>query len=156
MESNNLRDRQAKLSIALYAHVNEICALTDAYLGKFGREDFFVLSGSEEQNKLYRKEYYAFVSKLPNMISNAQDNVASLSSLLTEADEQGEIDTIELIGSKIEAYLRIEAALAEYSSESKAAIGEARISPTRLVNAARRLKSAAEAEISNILDKENG
>lgn len=150
MTFSEIYENQRTVCLSLSVHVNELCALTDGYLSGFEREDFFIFSGSEEQNRLYKKEYLAFVSRLPEIIAQAEAEVAHLSSLLVEADEAGELDAITLIGAKVEAYLAFERELGAYSADSRAAVTEERISPTRLVSAARRLRSAAEALIIEI------
>lgn len=150
MTFSEIYENQRTVCLSLSVHVTELCAITDEYLSGFEREDFFVFSGSEDQNRLYKKEYYAFVSRLPEIIAQAEAEVAHLSSLLVEADEAGELDAITLIGAKVEAYLAFERELGAYSADSRAAVAEERISPTRLVSAARRLRSAAEALIIEI------
>lgn len=144
MTFSEIYENQRTVCLSLSVHVTELCAITDEYLSGFEREDFFVFSGSEDQNRLYKKEYYAFVSRLPEIIAQAEAEVSHLSSLLVEADEAGELDAIALLGAKLEAYLTFERALSEYSAESKAAVAQANISPSRLVAAARRFKSAQE------------
>lgn len=154
MENGDIYERRSLICLALSVHIIQIGALTDAYLGGFDREDFFVFSDSEEQNKLYKKEYYAFTHKLPEVIAAANGEAARLSALLSEADENGAPYAISLIGENIEAYLAFERAMSEYSSESRAAISEKKISPLRLVTAARKLRSAIDTLLSSLGDKD--
>lgn len=153
MENCDIYKKQSLTCLALSVHISEICALTDSYLNGFDRKDFFVFTDLEEQNKLYKKEYYAFVSKLPAVATEAQEEMAKLSALLVEADAEGALDALALIGEEIEGYVAFEKALNEYLNESRSAISESKISPSRLVSAARKLKSAAE-NLLKLLRKE--
>ena len=150
MENCNIYESQRLTSLALSVHLKELCALTDEYLNKFDRKDFFVLSDSEEQNKLFRKEYYSFVSRLPKVMTEADGSAAELSRLLSLADAEGNISLIALIGKKTEAYMQFLAALDEYSRESKAIVSSESISPSRLISGARKLKASAETLIEII------
>ena len=150
MENCDIYEQQKLTALSLSVHIQQFCALIDEYLNKFNREDFFVFSNSDEQNKLFRKEYYAFISKLPNVMSAADESAAELSRLLSFADDAGRIDMITLIGAKTEAYMSFLAALDEYSRESKAIISSENISPSRLISGARKLKASAETLIEII------
>lgn len=150
MEDNKLLERQRLTSLALSVHIAQLCSLTDEYLKKFDRKDFFVLSSTEEQNKLFRKEYYSFISKLPEVVDSADDSVADLSELMTLADEQGRIDLITLIGAKTEAYMTFLASLDKFARESKAIISADSISPSRLISCTRTFKACAEALIETL------
>ena len=150
MENCDIYEQQKLTALSLSVHIQQFCALVDEYLNKFNREDFFVFSNSDEQNKLFRKEYYAFISKLPNVMSGADGSAAELSRLLSFADDAGRIDMITLIGAKTEAYMSFLAALDEYSRESKAIISSENISPSRLISGARKLKTSAETLIEII------
>ncbi len=151
MEKCDIYERQKLSSLALSVHIQELCSLIDEYLNKFDRKDFFVFSDSEEQNKIFRKEYYAFVSKLPKVMNDADTSAAELSLLLSLADDEGKINMIELIASKTEAYMKFLSDLDEYSRESKTIISSESISPSRLIGGARKLKASAETLIDAIL-----
>ena len=151
MEKCDIYERQKLSSLTLSVHIQELCSLIDEYLNKFDRKDFFVFSESEEQNKIFRKEYYAFVSKLPKVMNDADTSAAELSLLLSLADDEGKINMIELIASKTEAYMEFLSALDEYSRESKTIISSESISPSRLISGARKLKASAETLIDAIL-----
>jgi hypothetical protein len=151
MEKYDIYERQKLSSLALSVHIQELCSLIDEYLNKFDRKDFFVFSESEEQNKIFRKEYYAFVSKLPKVMNDADTSAAELSLLLSLADDEGKINMIELIASKTEAYMKFLSDLDEYSRESKTIISSENISPSRLISGARKLKASAETLIDAIL-----
>jgi hypothetical protein len=151
MEKCDIYERQKLSSLALSVHIQELCSLIDEYLNKFDRKDFFVFSDSEEQNKIFRKEYYAFVSKLPKVMNDADTSAAELSLLLSLADDEGKINMIELIASKTEAYMKFLSDLDEYSRESKTIISSESISPSRLISGARKLKASAETLIDAIL-----
>ncbi len=151
MEKCDIYERQKLSSLTLSVHIQELCSLIDEYLNKFDRKDFFVFSESEEQNKIFRKEYYAFVSKLPKVMNDADTSAAELSLLLSLADDEGKINMIELIASKTEAYMKFLSALDEYSRESKTIISSESISPSRLISGARKLKTSAEKLIESIL-----
>ena len=151
MEKCDIYERQKLSSLTLSVHIQELCSLIDEYLNKFDRKDFFVFSESEEQNKIFRKEYYAFVSKLPKVMNDADTSAAELSLLLSLADDEGKINMIELIASKTEAYMKFLSALDEYSRESKTIISSESISPSRLISGARKLKASAETLIDAIL-----
>lgn len=151
MEKCDIYEKQKLSSLALSVHIQELCSLIDEYLNKFDRKDFFVFSESEEQNKIFRKDYYSFVSKLPKVMNDADTSAAELSLLLSLADAEGKINLIDLIGSKTEAYMKFLSALDEYSRESKAIISSESISPSRLISGARKLKASAEKLIESIL-----
>ena len=151
MEKCDIYERQKLSSLALSVHIQELCSLIDEYLNKFDRKDFFVFSDFEEQNKIFRKEYYAFVSKLPKVMNDADTSAAELSLLLSLADDEGKINMIELIASKTEAYMKFLSELDEYSRESKTIISSESISPSRLISGARKLKASAETLTDAIL-----
>ena len=150
MEKCDIYERQKLSSLTLSVHIQELCSLIDEYLNKFDRKDFFVFSESEEQNKIFRKDYYSFVSKLPKVMVEADGSAAELSLLLSLADDEGKINMIELIASKTEAYMKFLSDLDEYSRESKAIVSSESISPSRLISGARKLKASAETLIEII------
>lgn len=142
MSSDELCQRQISVSTKLSAHAIELGELCKEYLSGFEREDFFSFSDIERKNKLYKKNYYAFASKLPEMTEAMELTASELAMLIVKADEEVDLAMLGLLGNKLEAYRAFESALAEFSKSAENILSASRISPSLLTAAVRKLISA--------------
>lgn len=135
-------------STQISVHIKELIALIDEYLNKFERKEFFVFADDKKRDSVYRSEYYAFISKIPEISEDIGILTSKLSLLLVEADNEMDIALIVLIGKKNEACLALSKELSEFVSESKDIISKEGISPSTIVIRTRKLK----IEIESILN----
>lgn len=150
MESKRIFEAQKNISVEIAVHISELDFALDEYLGGFERKDFFTFGDSEKRDKHYKQSYYRFMSGIAEFLSSLEDSFARLSSLLISADEAAELDMLSLIGAKLGAYRAFEESLKGFASATQSAISKDNISPTLLVNEARRLKLAIEELKRNI------
>lgn len=141
MRRSEIYEAQSIISTEISVHLYQIIALTDEYLNKFDRKDFFAFSGNEERDSIYKREYYSFVSALPQIIADLNASASRLSELLTCADAAYELELIGIIGTKTERILVYENQFALCVEESKKHISGENVSPSGLVSSMGRLKN---------------
>lgn len=144
MGSSEIFQQQSCVSLKLAVHALELVELCKEYLSQFGNEDFFSFSDIERRNKAYKKGYYDFTAKLPEVCAAMELAICELSDLILRADREIDLPLTELLGRKLEAYRAFEASLSEFSKDTVALISAPRISPSLLCASVRKLMSAAE------------
>jgi hypothetical protein len=144
MQNNLFFDTQMNICTELQVNICEMICRVDEYLNQFEHEDFFSFSNTEKRDKIYKQNYYAFISKLPILLTSMENAISRLSALLIRADEAIDLEMITLIGSKIDAYMAFENSLKNFSGSVQQAISKGNTSPSLLINEARRLKLSLE------------
>ena len=153
MENRDIFEQLNIVSTEISAHAKELICRVDAYLSSFDSGSLFSFSNSEKRNKLYKENYYRFVSSLTEVIECLNSAISHLSTLLAKADSELELEIVVLAGSKLEAFLKFENSLGEFSQTTKKLISAESISPSQLMFEARKLRSAAETFELNFLDR---
>ncbi len=145
MKESYINQAQSNISLEIFVHLQELDSIVDEYLNKFDRKEFFVFSDDQKRDNLYKREYYEFISKLPDIMASVSSAVSRLSVLLERADNELELDMIVLLGEKIERCFEFERELGKYIDECKKQVTGDHISPSTLVSSTRKLKGNIEA-----------
>ena len=150
MKESYINQAQSNISLEIFVHLQELDSLVDAYLNKFDRKEFFLFSDDQKRDSLYKREYYEFISNIPEIMASLSSAVSRFSVLLERADNEIELDMIVLLGEKIEGCFAFERDVTEYIEECKKQVSGDHISPLNLVSSTRKLKGNIEALMSKI------
>ena len=145
MEIKNISEELNIISTEVSVHAKELVCRTDVYLSTFDSASLFSFSDGKSRNKLYKENYYRFISSLNDVVKVLNAAIAKLSALLERADNEFDFDAMVLSGNRLDAFLCFEKALGEFSNATKKAISLDNISPSQLILEARKLRAAAEA-----------
>ena len=151
MNESWIYNDQLIVSTELSVHIQEFICTVDEYLNKFGHKDFFTFADDKKRDNTYRREYYAFISKIPELSAAIDTAASKLALLLCSADKEMELDLIVLISKKSEASLSLQKELSNFSTCARDIISKDGISPSALVAIARKLRVEAE-NILNVIN----
>ena len=106
-------------SISLFGEIKttlDSCLSTiDEYSNTFKQEYFFTFSNPEQKFKIYADEYRKFSAIFISYFDSLGSYATQISSLLLEADRNGDLEAISPLKSAFEAYLLVEKSFYEYS-----------------------------------------
>ena len=104
----------------------------------------FTFADDKKRDNTYRSEYYAFISKIPELSASIDTAASKLTLLLCDADREMEIELIVLISKKNEACLSLQKELADFVTRAREIVAKDSISPSTLVSVTRKLRIEAE------------
>ena len=145
MEFKNISEELNIISAEVSVHVKELVCRTDAYLSSFDNTSLFSFSDDKSRSKLYKENYYRFVTSLTDVTEALNAAITKLAELLERADNEFEFDVMVISGKRLDAFLCFENALGEFSKTTKKAISLDNISSSQLILEARKLRASAEA-----------
>lgn len=106
----------------------------------FKQEHFFSFSDIEKRQKIYKKEYYNFLQEVNTLTRELATYIASVSSLLIDADRNMRVEDVTVLQNIFEKYIVFEKELSIYTSTSEKELSKTDFSVSVLLEAIRRFK----------------
>ncbi|MBE6592611.1 MAG: hypothetical protein E7642_01310 [Ruminococcaceae bacterium] len=150
MENIDIYKELNIISTEISVHINELICRTDLYLSSFESYSLFNFSDAKKLNRIYKENYYSFLSSLTEPTEHLNSSVARLSALLGRADNELELEVVVAAGNRLEAFLAFETSLGEFSNKTKKLISAESFSPFQMTFEARKLRSAAETLLQKL------
>lgn len=128
--------------------INQIVALTNAYMSDFDKNDIFAFSNKNENYKKYYDRYFSFIFEISPMISKLADLNAALASLLIKADKAMETKIVITCEKRFTAYEKFEKNFYEYTLTIETAFENSNATPAFIINATQKFKNSLNTLIS--------
>ena len=111
----NISDTSISIFSKLKAVLDNCFDTIDDYSKTFKQEYFFTFSNAEHKAKLYSEEYRKFNAAFIKHFNQIGTYTAQISTLLLEADRNGDLEAIPPLKAAFESFLVVEKSFYEYS-----------------------------------------